>query len=151
MSLCVGRPLVLSLAVFERPVLVVRQRMSGLLVIVISVVRTRVQAADAIAALAILGRVNSFLVYCGIDFTDVVSVYRVRMQARLLDSSLFCECVHFRRGFVERMMHPAMPLWLNHGGIRVVYVRVLHPSVLPVRQVYIFVVFIVKFIRACRV
>ena len=51
------------------------------------------------------------------------------------------------RSFVVHMVHPPVPLWLYHGGIGVLDVRVLDPSVLTKWQIQILVVFISKFIR----
>lgn len=50
--------------------------------------------------------------------------------------------------FVEHMMHPTMPLGLNHSCIWIVNIRKFNPTVLPVRLIQVFVIFVPELVSA---
>lgn len=93
----------------------------------------------------VLSGVHLSSVMSGVCKGQVMAIDSIRHTNNRLNRKVLE--IHFIRGLIVHVMHPAVPIWLDHCRVGVVNIGVLNPSMLAVWKINILIVVISKFIH----
>jgi hypothetical protein len=91
------------------------------------------------------------------DLKSIVSEIQVNLRGDLVICMMHPSVprIHHKRfrmiGDRKDQLLCSLPVWLNHGCVRIFNVAVFHPTVLTEWQLYVLVVFVAKLVGTCMI